>query len=448
MSRNVFISFLGTNNYIECHYKDGEYKSSAVRFVQEALIRETCGEWTAEDRIFIFCTEEAERKNWQDDGHAKVVTEVEHQGLRHRLELYRAEPDGLKASVEMVSISEGFTEEDVWKIFSVIYDKLLPDDRIYFDVTHAFRSIPIFSVVLFNYARFMKGTQVVSVKYGAFESLGPAYLVKEIPLDDRIAPVLDLTNIIRLQEYNQIASNLKDFGKVKSLKSVLASAGGQPADNVIRDLSTSISEMDEYIATIDLRKIKGGKFIQKFRNSYKSVTRRRTLIAPIMNILEELYHETEDFVPEDSYQNIEAAINWTIKHDMLMQAYPLAEEYIILRVTDRFAADCPQGLTPKKYRIFVSALLGVPEEDFRLKRWKEPLVQYPEVADLLSDESFIIRLRPLYDKVREMRNSLAHGNGAVTYADLQHGVDDIIRCIAFINPDYRLYRSTKEITES
>ena len=37
MSRKVFISFLGTNNYVLCKYSIGGIDSKPVRFVQEAL---------------------------------------------------------------------------------------------------------------------------------------------------------------------------------------------------------------------------------------------------------------------------------------------------------------------------------------------------------------------------------------------------------------------------
>ena len=64
---------------------------------------------------------------------------------------------------------------------------------------------------------------------------------------------------------------------------------------------------------------------------------------------------------------------------------------------------------------------------------------------MLADEPFIIRLRPLYDKVRNMRNSLAHGNGSVTYRQLQQGVVDIVQCLTYLNPEYKNYQSTQEL---
>lgn len=451
MPRKVFISFLGTNNYVQCRYDINGVVSAPVRFVQEALIEHICKDWTKKDRIFIFCTSKektgengSKEINWLDNGQPRISDESERIGLQHRLQDLKART-GLKAQIEEQDIEVGFSEEEIWDIFDTVYARLLPNDQIYFDVTHAFRSIPLFSIVLFNYSKFMKDTRLMTIMYGAFEKLGPAYKVKEIPAEQRIAPVVDLTNIARLQEYNQVASSLKDFGKVKQLKNVITQTHESASDQTIRNLADSISELDEYIATIDLKEIKNGKFIRKFRCNYKNV--KKKVANPIRNILDELNKETADFVEEKSYRNIEVAINWTIKHDMLMQAYPLAEEYIILRIVDMFKDLKPRELFPKQFRTFVSSILGMPEKDFKTKNWKETLALYPDVADEIADDFLIIEIRPLYDRLRQSRNSLAHGNGAIKYAELKKNIPDIIECIKFLNAAYEEYPSTKQIME-
>ena len=65
----VYISFLGTNDYLTCtyFYKDNEMQN--VRFVQEATLNFFCSQWTSEDRILIFATGDAYEKNWLDNGH-------------------------------------------------------------------------------------------------------------------------------------------------------------------------------------------------------------------------------------------------------------------------------------------------------------------------------------------------------------------------------------------
>ena len=453
MARKVFISFLGTNNYIQCRYDINGVVSAPVRFVQEALIEHFCKEWTKDDRIFIFCTSKektgengSKEINWLDNGQPRISEESEKTGLLHRLQDMQTRI-GLKPQIEENDIEAGFSEEEIWDIFDTVYAKLLPDDQIYFDVTHAFRSIPLFSIVLFNYSKFMMDTKLISIMYGAFEKLGPAYKVKEHPIDQRVAPVIDLTNIARLQEYNQIASGLKDFGKVKQLKDAITANRESMSDQTIRNLADSISELDEYIETIDLNEIKSGKFIRKFRNNYKNIKKKKKMVKPISNILDELYKETEDFVEGNSFRNIEVAINWTIKHEMLMQTYPLAEEYIILRVADMYKNQKPKELYFKQYRFFVSSILGMPEEDFITRNWKDQLADYPDVADYIANETLIRNLRPIYNPLRKSRNSLAHGNGAIKYDELKKEIPTIIDCIKYLNPDYEYYSSTQQILQ-
>ena len=92
MARKVFISFLGTNNYLECIYDFGKEKSHPVRFVQEAIIDYLCKDWTESDRIIIFCTsfektgsKGSKELNWLDDGQQYAQDAVEKIGLEHRL---------------------------------------------------------------------------------------------------------------------------------------------------------------------------------------------------------------------------------------------------------------------------------------------------------------------------------------------------------------------------
>ncbi len=341
MARKVFISFLGTSNYINCYYRyDDGTKSNPVRFVQEALIEHLCRDWTEKDAILIFCTSKektgvdgSHELNWFDNGQPKATTEIERIGLKHRLEdLKKTLP--LKADIKEIGIKAGFSEEEIWDIFNTVYDELQLSDQIYFDATHAFRSIPMFSVVLFNYAKFMKSSNLEAIYYGAFEKLGSPQNVSKMPLQDRVAPIINLSDIALLQEYNQIASELKYFGKVKTLSDAISQTSDNSAIIPIERLSEAINKLDDYITTIDLNNLKNGCFVQDFKDNLKFLKKKKVLPKPIENILDELSELMSDFQPNVSFKNIEAAIKWTIKYEMLMQTYPLAEEYIIMRIAD------------------------------------------------------------------------------------------------------------------
>ena len=427
MARKVFISFLGTTPYIECHYQDGE--SPAVRFVQEALIRNTCKKWQPTDRILIFCTQEAEKKNWLDGGQPRAVTDKERQGLQTRLK--ELQQHGLKASVEMVPIKEGYSEEDVWNIFSTVYDHLEPEDQIYFDVTHAFRSIPIFSVVLFNFSKFMKDTRIVSIKYGAFEALGnPAEVIK-MPLEIRIAPVLDLTNIARLQEYNQLASDLAYYGKVYGIGDTIYDEN----DTMVRDLANSIADLEDYITSLKFQEIREGAFVKDFLDCLEVGIK---FPRPIQQLLERLKEEMSKFVPADSFLNIEAAIEWAKKYNMLMQAYALAVEYVKSFVAEPLYEESryKNQLPFEDFSLVVTSLLGMSNKDFRNRNWERSLSDcirrfgeakrdiVKNIANGLVGNTLIIALRQEvsgkcpYRELNYRRNKFLHADGEFTYDDL------------------------------
>ena len=111
MARKVFISFLGTNNYIETYYVfDGRQSTQPMRFIQEALISNLCQHWTAEDEIVIFCTKVSQECNWLDREQEGVNIE----GLHSRIKQLH-----LPVHIDMVEIPEGFSEEEIWGIFDI-----------------------------------------------------------------------------------------------------------------------------------------------------------------------------------------------------------------------------------------------------------------------------------------------------------------------------------------
>ena len=152
MARKVFISFLGTNNYIQCHYVVNGKTSAPTRFVQDALINHYCTDWSNNDEIIIFGTagkNGSEIKNWLDRGQ---VRELENSVLENKGLYGILKSKNLKVRLNDITlIPEGFSETEIWRIFKIVFEKIQTGDEIFFDVTHAFRSIPIFSTIFFKF---------------------------------------------------------------------------------------------------------------------------------------------------------------------------------------------------------------------------------------------------------------------------------------------------------
>lgn len=113
---------------------------------------------------------------------------------------------GLPVHVNAVAIVDGKDESEMWEIFKTVYDLLKDEDEVYFDLTHAFRYLPMLVLVLGNYAKFLKNITVKGISYGNYESR----------TDDE-APIVDLLPLSVLQNWTHAAADFLENGSVSRL---------------------------------------------------------------------------------------------------------------------------------------------------------------------------------------------------------------------------------------
>ena len=56
----------------------------------------------------------------------------------------------MQAEVQRIFIPKGQSEQEIWEIFQIVYDRLKSGDEVIFDITHAFRSIPMLAITIFS----------------------------------------------------------------------------------------------------------------------------------------------------------------------------------------------------------------------------------------------------------------------------------------------------------
>lgn len=425
MSRKVFVSFLGTSNYVFACYRLGEHTSQPCRFIQQALIEEICiaQQWTSEDAIYIFHTQQAFEKNWKDDGQKKLE-EGDEIGLESILNGLKSK--GLQANIHPIPIKEGFNNKEIWGIFDTVYNQLKEEDEIYFDVTHAFRSIPLFAVPLFNYAHFLKRTQLKAIYYGAFEKLGPAFEVRNMKREDRIADVIDLIDIVNLQTTNTAATSFIEFGKVGN---IVQSNDNVQTGEALEAIKEQLKNLDFYIETCDMDSIRNGGFFKAIQATLRN---KNLKIMPSEKLMLDKMMETFSemgFKKYPSDWNVIAAIKWTIRHEMIQQAYTIAQEYLKMKVTFAITNELKkQGIEWKevfpignkdtthgdvyKYRDYAGKLL--------LKPTKPEVHTFSNLSDFIQESIETIRqqvqeqladIRKNYEFIANNRNNLNHANG-------------------------------------
>ena len=434
MARKVFISFLGTGNYVQTHYTINGECSKPVRFIQEAILDNIGHTFTGDDKIIIFFTETSRKVNWEDNGQSKINEECEKIGLKSTLQ---SKP--YWKYVDTAVIEEGFSEEEIWRIFEVVYEKLQEGDEIYFDVTHAFRSIPMFSTVLFSYSSFMKGTTLKQVLYGAFEKLGPAYKVREMPLKNREAPVIDLSSIIQLQELTQVASKFSEYGKIGEIGAAFSNIGNKKLTMVVANLSKNSNNLEDYIITNREQQIREGKFVSEIQNNINSALKDKNVTVPQKELLLALRKKVSTFKQDGGIDNVIAAINWATQYDLIQQAYTMSEELIISICAQKYIEKSIYS-EETKWRNFISGIMAIKDSDIENSNFKGELADDPELSKFMLNIEEICAIRKHYSVLAGNRNILSHAKKSTLSLkqfkeQLRTNFD---KCLEILLPEYVL----------
>jgi CRISPR-associated Csx2 family protein len=401
----LFISFLGTSRYLECCYQFGDEISAPVRFVQEHTIKQICDQWEHDDRIVIFTTVEAKKKNWHDNGHGDTK-----QGLATRLaEL------GLKASVNMVEIPAGHNEEQIWEIFSLVLEQIHRNNEVVFDITHAFRSIPLLAMVILNYAKVVRKARLIGIYYGAFEVLGAPHEVEKSLPDpyDRVAPIMDLTPLDRLLDWSFAVDKLLKAGDATAIRALTRasvapllkeSKGNHQAAKAFQRLGDELQQFTLNLTTCRVKEI-GANAIRL--QGLLAECGQTSLTNPLKPLIAEIEKEIAPFDQDPVRDGIHAA-KWCLTHHLIQQGLTILNETLITWCL--VTAGEGQRLDDSKARSIASQAMDI------VKR-KRP--EHEWIGNAQNDLTFTRRLiRSIQEwpgvedvayVVREYRNDINHG---------------------------------------
>ena len=401
----VYLSFLGTTDYLPCTYfREDVGDTENVRFIQEAMISLFCSDWTQEDRIRIFTTDTAESKNWNDNGHVRRYTS-ECQGLKRCIEKLNLDID-----VQKIAIPQGKDENEIWETFQIIYDSIQKDDEVIFDVTHAFRSIPMLAIVVLNYAKALKGINLKGIYYGAFETLGNPAEVGNIPLERRRVPILDLTPFDQLMDWTAGIDRYVKTGNpelvkelaVKGVNPILKQTKGMDEGAcAIKNISNRLNDFVDVLSTC-----RGPKIAKTAEILKQKVNRTNDLgvLPPFIPLFNKLKQQVAVYSGDPVMDGI-AAAKWCVDHNMIQQSYTILQETLISHFLIMVDED------PKAYtnRTVASQSVAIFNRKLSDKYWKQPAANNKKLVEKL------IRLFTATPKLaEEMRNLTKYRN------DLNH----------------------------
>lgn len=424
MPRKILISFLGTNNYVPANYylKDQSKKVSDVRFIQEALLELICNDWTDQDVVKIFLTKDAEKNNWCDNGHSRNDVPIPCEGLEFRLNAF-AKNHQTKYAIEPVhNVPTGITESDIWDIFDTIYAELKENDEVYFDITHSFRSIPMLCMVLLNYAKYLKNITVKGIYYGAFEVLGPAYLVKNMDMSKRNAPIVDVTRFSLLQDWSIAASDFTTYGNGKrlselandSLHNLFADGGWKdPSLKALRKIINEIPAFSDDILLCRGRSIIKNSHASTIFENIKDIDANSITLRPLIPLIKNVELRLKDFSNGPGTQNGVEAAKWCLENNLIQQGLTILQETLITEACH----EMNMNEISKGNRELISACFNIKIEDYPPEKWNTSACKDREFTKkILINSNVIAEKKEIFSQISTARNDINHSGMRETAA--------------------------------
>lgn len=143
-------------------------------------------------------------------------------------------------------IDYGLNENEIWSNFDVIMqigETLTKDDEIFLDITHAFRSIPLFLYIMLDLIRILKlknDFKVAGLYYGMLEAIK----------DLGYAPIVNLGPLYNLTLWTRGAYNFLNFGNGYLLADLISNQDLAERISNISDI-VNINFIDEFKREID-----------------------------------------------------------------------------------------------------------------------------------------------------------------------------------------------------
>lgn len=458
MAGRVYVSFLGTSNYVEFIYKINGIPSSPTRFIQEALVERYCKNWGSDDAILIFATSKARKSNWKDNGHAGETNDLYNQGLETRFKGMTLNSD---LRIDCIKIPEVESQEDIWELFNIVNDEIKSYKEIYFDITHAYRFIPMFAMSLFNYSQFVNGTKVVKVKYAMLDNIGDLDEVRKTQLKDRdVQTVLDLTSLTDLQDWTFAAGQYLKSGNVKQLVEMKDKVETEELTSIIDYLGIVIKERQTCRGinihnSDNLSVLKG-----KLENYFKNQSDHNYSDKPLHNILGKIDESLKDFKEVPDVMNGFYAAKWCCDNGLYQQAITMLRENFITVFCVRYGLDikvydfnrvCVENALNLRSNVKSTIDDCVVFEDKNNPKSEKQKDEYKIIVERVMNDKLLMPINnkksevsKLWCAIRSYRNNFNHNGMNEEPIEAEKMENDII---GYVDKTITLFSSIKDLNE-
>ncbi len=110
---------------------------------------------------------------------------------------------------EKVLIPFGTNHNEFWQMFETLASLDVEGKDVYLDLTHGFRSIPLFVSTVMNFFEKVKNANIKGVYYGMFE------------VQEEVKPIIDMLPILEMNKWIEGYTLYKEYGDSRKISSLI-----------------------------------------------------------------------------------------------------------------------------------------------------------------------------------------------------------------------------------
>lgn len=277
------------------------YKSTYVfdnqecetQFFAEAIVK-----FFEPDSLFFFATESAAQEPVSDDNRTPRL-------------IFLKKLLGGQTNVVHIPIPEGADEKELWEIFNIVVDQIEDNDKVLFDITHGFRSLPFLTFLALAYVRNVKsGVEIERVIYGAYDAVDRSNPRK---------PVFDLTPFVGLLEWLGAVTMFQQTGDARPIADL----------DVPKDIADALTGLSNSLLTNRILEAQTAAFTFNGLDFEVPAPPFQMLVDQLKQSYQQMAVYDPSNSPKQSLKAQYLQIKWYVENQHYLQAITLIREWLI-----------------------------------------------------------------------------------------------------------------------
>jgi len=381
----VLISFLGVGSFEDKEkriYRTAEYHLGKEPLEKCSFIAAALSDYYKVDEIIILGTVHSmweEVYRWFGEKKDSISEEIYMEisdacknadyksdlSIRHKTEIEEA----LGKNSHVIPIKYGITEDEIQENINIILkleDYLRKGDELIVDITHSFRSLPLF---IMNLLIYLQNVSRLNVKISHIH-----YGMLDVYNELKFVPIVDLISVLKINEWISGAYAFENFGNAYKISELVKSENRQVAEilNRFSDLMNL-----NYLSGIQNQ----NRFLSSIKNEKYETLMPQLIITPII----ENFIKKFRFSEKQQYRFQFNVAQWQLEHKNYAASYISLTESIITYICEKNDMDWDK----KDNRDKAKYELGRNES-------------------AQSNLKFDLKLVDTYNKIKDVRNCIAH----------------------------------------